>query len=212
MSKSGIWVYEYDRRYPCKYDITEVRYVLGEIFDASIPKALICIGINPSTAIPEHLDYTLSRVQAYAKDGMGKGEYGAWYMLNIYPQRSTDPEGIHKSYDLGIHERNYEEISALLGILHEADIWCAWGETITQEPYLSDLLCGNSDKNIKGIMSLFGENHTLKAFDLTEKGHPKHPRMMPKLSRLKPLKGLLSEKEMNWDDYIKLLRHKSKAK
>ena len=84
--KNG-WVYNYDvsdeyrRKYDC--ELTDVRYVLGEQFDTDKQNVLVCIGINPSMALPNFLDPTLRRVQDYAKRS---GEYGAWYMLNVYPQ------------------------------------------------------------------------------------------------------------------------------
>lgn len=81
------WLYEYEetaeKQLTNGYEVTRVRYVLGEQFDTSCKKVLVCIGINPSTAIPEQLDPTLKRVQKYAKNS---GVYGAWYMLNVYPQ------------------------------------------------------------------------------------------------------------------------------
>lgn len=86
------WLYEYEETAESQiingYEVTGVRYVLGEKFDTSCKKVLICIGINPSTAIPEQLDPTLKRVQKHVKNS---GEYGAWYMLNVYPQRATNP-------------------------------------------------------------------------------------------------------------------------
>ena len=89
--KNG-WVYNYDvsNEYRRKYDceLTDVRYVLGEQFDTDKQNVLICIGINPSMAMPNFLDPTLRRVQDYAKRS---GEYRAWYMLNVYPQRATNP-------------------------------------------------------------------------------------------------------------------------
>ena len=201
--KRGFWVYEYDRRYPSKYELSEVRYVLGEIFDTSIPKALICIGINPSTAIPEDLDYTLSRVQTYAKRGK---EYGAWYMLNIYPQRSTDPTGMHHNdnFNAEIHARNIVEIKKLLDGVKEYDVWCAWGETITisDKDYLPKLLCGKDDEKIDGILPLFGSSHVLKAYGLTKEGHhPGHPRVMPKNANLKDLDSLLKERKKTLESY-----------
>ena len=48
------WVYDYEETAESQiingYEVTGVRYVLGELFDTSCNKALICIGINPSTA------------------------------------------------------------------------------------------------------------------------------------------------------------------
>ena len=44
-----------------------MRYVLGRKIDKSKTKALICIGINPSTAIPTLLDPTLSECRSMLK-------------------------------------------------------------------------------------------------------------------------------------------------
>jgi hypothetical protein len=171
--KSGVWVYEYDRKYPCKYEVTNVRYVLGEIFDTSIAKALVCIGINPSTAVPEDLDSTLLRVQKYAKENENK-EYGAWYMLNVYPQRATNPDDMDKNEDFipEIHTENLRQIRRLIGSLNAADIWCAWGSNITKRPYLKIFL----KDIVKEIQSL---NHGNLNFVMQEaedeKEQPEHP-------------------------------------
>ena len=53
------WLYEYEETAESQiingYEVTGVRYVLGELFDTSCNKALICIGINPSTQCPNSL-------------------------------------------------------------------------------------------------------------------------------------------------------------
>ncbi len=189
--KSG-WVYDYDvsdeyrRRYDC--ELTDVRYVLGEQFDSSIEKVLICIGINPSVAMPNFLDPTLRRVQNYAKRS---GEYGAWYMLNVYPQRATNPNNMDTddTYSMEIHLRNIAAIEELLSTVKQADVWCAWGAIIddTKRTYLSDLLFGNEDKNIQGIISLFAGDYDFKAYGATTKGYPKHPLLIGKEAKLKSL-------------------------
>ena len=189
--KSG-WVYDYDtsdeyrRRYDC--ELTDVRYVLGEQFDMDKKSALICIGINPSMAMPNFLDPTLRRVQNYAKRS---GEYGAWYMLNVYPQRATNPNNMDTddTYSMEIHLRNIAAIEELLSTVKQADVWCAWGAIIddTKRTYLSDLLFGDEDKNIQGIISLFAGNYDFKAYGATTKGYPKHPLLIGKDAKLKSL-------------------------
>ena len=186
------WVYDYDisdecrRKYDC--ELTDVRYVLGEQFDADKRNVLICIGINPSMAMPNFLDPTLRRVQGYAKRS---GEYGAWYMLNIYPQRATNPNNMETddTYSMEIHLRNLAAIEELLSTIERADVWCAWGTIIddTKRTYLSDLLFGNEDKNIQGIISLFSGNYHFKAYGATTKGYPKHPLLMGKEAKLRNL-------------------------
>lgn len=117
------WLYEYEETAESQningYEVTGVRYVLGEKFDHSCNKALICIGINPSTAIPEQLDPTLKRVQKYAKSNR---EYGAWYMLNVYPQRATNPNDMDIEPNMEIHRNNLTAIKNLLSEIKEADV------------------------------------------------------------------------------------------
>lgn len=185
--KNG-WVYDYDisEEYRRKYDceLTDVRYVLGEQFDMDKQKALICIGINPSRAMPNSLDPTLRRVQDYAKRS---GEYGAWYMLNVYPQRATNPDDMDTKPDMEIHRNNLTAIKNLLSKIKEADVWCAWGNTIEKRKYLYDLLLGNTEKGIDSIISLFNTNYHFKAYGSTVKGCPKHPLIIANNDKLKDL-------------------------
>lgn len=197
LEEKSEWVYICDERFPENEQIIGVRYVLGEVFDRTRARALICIGINPSTAIPEKLDTTLNRVSKYAKIS---SEYGAWYMLNVYPQRSTNPNGMHANdrFSKQIHERNLLEVKTLLDTIPTADIWCAWGNNINKRRYLPDMLYGNHEKGISGLLSLLGDNHILKANAVTKSGHPAHPLARISLSRLRELEGF-----PNLDDRLK---------
>ena len=186
------WFYEYEtadeyrRIYNC--ELTDIRYILGERFDTNNQKALICIGINPSMAMPNFLDPTLKRVQDYAKRS---GEYDAWYMLNVYPQRATNPSNMDtdNNYSMEVHLRNLSAIKKLLSTIDSADVWCAWGAIIddAKRKFLSDLLFGNETKNIQGIISLFNGNYHFKAYGATVKGYPKHPLLIGKEAKLKVL-------------------------
>lgn len=182
------WLYEYEETAESQiingYEVTGVRYVLGRQFDTSCNKALICIGINPSTAIPEQLDPTLKRVQKYAQNS---GEYGAWYMLNVYPQRATNPDDMDIEPNMEIHRNNLIAIKNLLSNVKEADVWCAWGNLIGKRKYLYDLLLGNKEKDIDGIISLFSGNYHFKAYGATTKGYPKHPLLIGKEAKLRSL-------------------------
>lgn len=196
------WLYEYEstekyrKTYNC--ELTDVRYVLGERFDERKEKALICIGINPSMALPNFLDPTLKRVQEYAKRS---GDYGAWYMLNVYPQRATSPKDMDtdNNYDLELHFNNIKAIKNLLSDIGEADIWCAWGAIIkdNKRTFLTDLLYGNKDKGLKGIMSLFSGNHHFKAYGATTKGYPKHPLLLGRNDKLNELTSVGLESLQN---------------
>ena len=184
----GGWVYDYDisaeyrRKYDC--ELTDVRYVLGEQFDTDKRNVLICIGINPSMAMPNFLDPTLRRVQDYAKRS---GEYGAWYMLNVYSQRATNPDDMDIDPNMEIHRNNLTAIKNLLSEIKEADVWCAWGNLIGKRKYLYDLLFGNKEKDIDGIISLFNANYHFKAYEATTKGNPKHPILIGEKAELSSL-------------------------
>ena len=91
--------------YVAQEDI-ETRYVLGE---AGV-KPLICIGVNPSTAMPNKLDRTLTRV----KDIAINNGYDGWIMLNVYPLRKTNPDELPQTSYKDICKRNIDEIQKVL--------------------------------------------------------------------------------------------------
>ena len=109
------WMYKYadDEKYRkvFNYLVTDVRYVLGEKLNNENTKNLICIGVNPSTAMPKNLDPTLARVRKYAE----RNGYSTWYMINIYPQRATEPEDMHQdnNYDIDLHKNNLKAIKEI---------------------------------------------------------------------------------------------------
>lgn len=51
---------------------------------------LVCVGINPNTAVPDDLDRTVNRVTGFASSN----GFDSWTMLNVYPQIATDPDNI----------------------------------------------------------------------------------------------------------------------
>ena len=62
---------------------SEYRYILG----TRGARPLICIGINPSTAAPDHLDNTLKSAERIA---LFNG-FDSFIMFNVYAQRATLP-------------------------------------------------------------------------------------------------------------------------
>ncbi|MGL1891134.1 MAG: DUF1643 domain-containing protein [Spirochaetaceae bacterium] len=135
------------------------RYVLGE--EGS--KILVCIGINPSTAEPNNLDNTLIRVKNRA---LSLG-YDSWIMINVYPQRATNPDKLHKNLHLDIHKKNILEISETLKG-RNFDVWAAWGTLLTKRKYLKRCL---SD-----IVDVLGDGFDW--FTIGKRsvdGHPHHP-------------------------------------
>lgn len=122
------------------YDITRwlyennsdnsARFILGK----QGTKSLICIGINPSTAVPDGLDLTLKIVE---NKSIVNG-YNSWIMLNVYPQRSTKPKGLDQQVNQVLHAANLEAIKSVLK--NDSIIWAAWGGNIKIRDYLTDCL------------------------------------------------------------------------
>ena len=141
------------------------RFLLGQPAEKRL---LLTVGVNPSTASPENLDPTVTTVRNRAAD-LG---FDGWCTINLYPQRSTDPNGMDRECCRELHERNLREISRIAGELsHMADVavWGAWGALITKRPYLGDCL-----KDIYGQLAPLG----LEWFSIgkkTKDGHPHHP-------------------------------------
>ena len=89
-----IWLYENN-------EDNSARFVLGQVFNP-IGKTLLCFGINPSTACPENLDNTIRKIISI---GNYNG-YENWIMLNVYPQRATNPEDMHLERDEALSKEN----------------------------------------------------------------------------------------------------------
>ncbi|QYJ03506.1 DUF1643 domain-containing protein [Nocardioides panacisoli] len=98
-------------------------------------RPLVCIGINPSTAAPESLDRTVTTVERVA----AYGDYDSFMMLNVYPQRATDPEDIHPAMDPQLHQWNLRSIAAFVAG-RDLPVWAAWGTLIRKRQYLAGLL------------------------------------------------------------------------
>lgn len=180
MSMESKWIYDFetDLKLIKEKEIlyTNVRYVLGEKKDSGIG-VLICIGINPSTAFPGVLDSTLTRIRKFA-DVQG---YKSWYMLNVYPWRSTNPDNLDvetdqktKEWRMMLHVRNLQSIGRLIKQIVECgeqtDVWCAWGDLITKRPYLPGMLV-----EILGLFRPYASLFCFKYMGRTQQGNPRHP-------------------------------------
>lgn len=138
------------------------RFVLGIEGD----NPLVCIGVNPSTATPEKLDNTLIRVENRAFS-LG---YDSWIMINLYPQRATNPNDLHKNPSHYIHGKNMEKIMNCFNG-GTPDIWAAWGTLIEKRPYLPYvLLC-----MYKVIEDVTYGSKWFTIGKRSAKGHPHHP-------------------------------------
>lgn len=143
------------------------RFILGEYGD----NPLVCIGVNPSTAEPDKLDYTLRQVKERA---LSLG-YDSWIMINLYPQRATDPDDMHKKLNHKLHRQNLKEIKKYLSGSY--DIWAAWGTLLEKRSYL--IRC------LKDIYEVLGPD--CRWFIIGKRsmqGHPHHPLYLKKMMKL----------------------------
>ena len=141
------------------------RFTLGE-YDNVTYKTLICVGINPSTATPNNLDPTLKKVKAVALSH----NYKNWIMINVYPQRATNPNNLHLNSNTQLHNDNIREIRYILNTFNNADILFAYGNLISKRAYLNDCLA-----DVLGLISSVQFTGNLYCIKHTVKGNPIHP-------------------------------------
>ncbi|MDY3725004.1 MAG: DUF1643 domain-containing protein, partial [Candidatus Borkfalkiaceae bacterium] len=122
------WVYETN-------EDNSARFALGQIFDKN-GKILLCFGINPSTACPTSLDNTIRKLISISKNN----GYDNWIMLNVYPQRATNPDDIHKKCDEQLMAQNMQHIRDVVEKYAESDILLAYGNLISKRKFLKTCL------------------------------------------------------------------------
>ena len=110
----------------------KVRFILGEIGTNTI----ICFGINPSTANDIKDDPTISKIRKIASENNCDG----WIMLNLYPQRATNPNDMHIKAADDLTVKNYEVIRSVFNIYSNALTLASWGNAIEKRKYLKDCL------------------------------------------------------------------------
>ena len=141
---------------------SEYRYLLGT--RGSHP--LICIGINPSTAIPGRLDNTLKSAQRIA---LNNG-YDSFIMFNVYAQRATVPDDMDRSLNPILHRENMAAFTWLLDQFSAPpDLWAAWGAVICKRSWLRDCVRD---------MAAIARPRNCRWFTAgprSKAGHPHHP-------------------------------------
>ena len=151
---------------------SEYRYILGTRGE----NPLICIGINPSTAEPDHLDNTLKSVQRIAL----AGGFDSFVMFNVYAQRATDPDAMERTCNPLLHRENMAAFDYELSLSKSPAVWAAWGAIIEKRDYLLDCLRD---------MIAIGEKRNARWFSagpISKKGHPHHPLYLRKDAPLEP--------------------------
>ena len=151
------WIYVPDF-YP------EYRYILGTRGD----NPLICIGVNPSTAEPDHLDNTLKSVARIA----AANGYDSWIMFNVYAQRATRPDEMDAACNERLHRANmdaFRHILSHVGAGVSPAVWAAWGTILEKRPYLPVCV-----REMAAIGEEYGA-HWVCAGACSVRGHPHHP-------------------------------------
>ena len=151
---------------------SEFRNILG----SRGKNPLICIGINPSTAEPDHLDNTLKSVE---RIGLGNG-FDSFIMFNVYAQRATSPDDMEKTCNPQLHRENLEAFRYVLSISEKPTVWAAWGAIIEKLGYLAACV-----RDMVEVGQGFGASWVC-AGAVTKKGHPHHPLYLRKDEKIKP--------------------------
>lgn len=140
------------------------RYTLGKLGN----KMLFFVGINPSTARPDDLDRTVARVENFAFNN----GYDGWLMLNVYPQRATNPNDMHLEIDTVMHQEHIEQVKQFIDEHKHFDICAAWGTEIDRRKYLKDCL--------RDLVEAIGyDKNWIYLHELTKHNHPRHPLYLP---------------------------------
>ena len=154
---------------------SEYRYILG----TRGTHPLICIGINPSTAVPDALDNTLKSVERVAHFN----GYDSFLMFNVYAQRATNPDDMELTYNPDLHRENMEAFDYVLSLDQNGApaVWAAWGTIIEKRDYLPncvrDMICIGKARN--AVWYTAGARSK-------KRGHPHHPLYLRKDSLLEP--------------------------
>lgn len=158
MNEREKWIYEHS-------EDNAYRYILGTKGD----NPLICFGVNPSTACPEELDNTMRTVSTTA-ERLG---YDSYIMLNLYPQRATNPDEMDKIMNKDAFFENLKYIENVL-CRSNLKLWAAWGTLINKRPYLI--------KTLEKVEKM-AEKYSCQWMILGQKskdGHPHHPLYLAK--------------------------------
>ena len=131
--------------------------------DITVSEFSEVFGINPSIAAPGAPDRTVGRVTRFAAEN----GYDSWMMLNVYPQISTDPKGLHLEHSPELKAENERHIARM--VERQSTLLAAWGSLVTSRPYLRSLL-----RDILQITTSAGAQW-VSLGEPTKEGHPRHP-------------------------------------
>lgn len=146
------------------------RYILGTKGN----NPLICIGINPSTAEPDKLDNTLKSVERISKSN----GYDSFIMLNVSPERATNPNNMSRSLNQTLVASNIEAFEYALMQSKTKDIWLASGSLIRKRDYLPKIL------EQLFLISVKHKANWFVAGKVSQLGDPHHPLYLKKDEKL----------------------------
>ena len=158
----------------------KARFILGQ----SGVNPIICFGINPSTANDKEDDPTILKIRKIASENNCDG----WIMLNLYPQRATNPNDMHIKADDDLNKKNYEAIRSVFNIYPNALTLASWGNAIEKRKYLKDCL--------KEILAIAPDRKWVCRGKLTVKGNPRHQLYVPDNTKLQDLYFALEGKAL----------------
>ncbi len=90
-------------------------------------------------------------------------------MINLYPQRATNPKDMDATCNAIIQTENIDLIKNLLMQYPNSDIWAAWGTIIEKRTYLKECL---------GLLVQVSNSYNVNWITFgvrSKKGHPHHP-------------------------------------
>lgn len=142
-------------------DCEQYRYRLWREWDKSRP-ALGFIMLNPSTADHQVNDPTITRCLQRAL----AGKYGRLEVVNLYPLRSTDPDGL-LTHPAPLGDRADRNDGAIMDALDRCSlVICAWGAHKAAPARAAEVL---------RIVRMCGRGPLLHHLGLNKDGSPKHP-------------------------------------
>lgn len=142
-------------------DCGQYRYRLWREWDASRP-ALGFIMLNPSTADYHVSDPTINRCLQRAL----AGGYGRLDVVNLFPLRSTDPDGL-LSHPAPLGDRPDRNNGAIMDAINNCTlVICAWGAHKAAPARAAEVL---------RIVRMCGRGNLLYHLGLNQDGSPKHP-------------------------------------
>ena len=154
---------------------TEYRYILATRGE----RPLICVGVNPSTAAPDHLDNTLKSVERVARFN----GYDSFLMFNVYAQRATNPDDMEPLCNPELHAENMRAFDYALSLDRAGApaVWAAWGAVIEKRNYLPQCV-----RDMIAVGQRRGARWYTAGSRSKKKGHPHHPLYLRKDSVLEP--------------------------